>query len=159
MSDEEKNNPEEKPIYKQKKGIIGIIAICCIGILLVVAVSSMMGGDNNNSSTNINDPFNGKNAKLENITVSSSYGYFKVNGKIMFKNDERYAQLGADVNLNDGSKISESIVKNWNDVEKDQWYSFDGSLFSTSGNDNSMSDIESIDFKYDDEIIYTWKNS
>jgi len=38
----------------------------------------------------------------------------------MFKNDKSYASIGADVKLKDGSKISESIVKNWNNVEKDQ---------------------------------------
>ncbi|RBQ22552.1 hypothetical protein ALNOE001_17610 [Candidatus Methanobinarius endosymbioticus] len=70
----------------------------------------MVGPDNSGSSSF--DSFNGKNAKLDNITVSSDYGYFKVNGKIMLKNDETRASLGADVNLKDGSKISEFIVKN-----------------------------------------------
>ena len=158
---DEKNVEENVPIYKQKKGILGIVGICCIGILLLVVVGGLLSPDNNNSSSsNTNDdPFNGKGAKLENVTVSSSYGFFKVNGKIMFKRDHSYASIGADVNLKDGSKISESIVENWNDVQKDQLYSFDGSLFSTSGGSHSMSDIESIDFKFDNDIIYTWKNS
>ena len=76
----------------------------------------------------------------------------------MFKNDEYYADLAADVNLNDGSKISESIVQNWNNVKKDQWYKFDGMLLSTSGNSYSLSEIKSVDFKYNDNVIYTWVN-
>jgi hypothetical protein len=160
MTEEKKNNnTEEKPIYKQTKGIVGIVIICCIGVLILAVLGGMLGGDNTSSSSDTADPFNGKGAKLENITISSSYGYFSVKGKIMFKNDETYAAIDADVNLKDGSKISESIVKNWNNVKKDQWYTFDGNLFSTSGNTYSMSDLESVDFKYNDEIIYTWKNS
>jgi len=159
MADEDKIE-EKEPIYKQKKGIIGIVGICCIGILILVVGGGLLSPDNSNtSSSDTSDPFDGKGAKLENVSVSSSYGFFKVNGKIMFKNDKSYASIGADVNLKDGSKISESIVKNWNNVEKDQWYTFDGSLFSTSGNKHSKSDIESIDFKFDNKVIYTWKNN
>ncbi|KZX15542.1 hypothetical protein [Methanobrevibacter filiformis] len=141
-----------------KKYIIGIVCIVLIAIVAIAA--SMSGGDNTATTKDAdqNDPFNGANAKLENITISSNYGSFDVSGKIMFKNDETYADLGANVNLQDGSKISESIVKNWNDVEKNQWYALDGYLLSASGNDYSLSDIKSIDFKYDGKIVYTWEN-
>ncbi|WP_297898245.1 hypothetical protein [Methanobrevibacter sp.] len=156
-------NKEKKPIYKQKKGIIGIIiGVCCIGILIIAAAgmfSSDKTGTNVSTDTDSQDPFNGKNAKMENVTISSSYGYFDVNGKIMFKNSESvYTELSAVVTLNDGSKVEESIVKNWNNVEKDQWYQVDGNLFSTSGNDYSLSDIKSVDFTHDGETIYTWTN-
>ena len=102
-------------------------SVCCIGIILLAVIFGF-GSSDVNTSSDTNDPFNGNNARLENVSISSSYGYFDVSGKIMFKHDESYASLAADVNLNDGSKISESIVKNWNDVKKDQWYKFDGIL-------------------------------
>lgn len=142
-----------KEIMNKKYGMYGLILVV---VLATVLISGCIGSGE--TTTNANDPFNGKNAKLDNVSVTLSYGYFQVNGKIMFKNDESYASISPDVNLQDGSKISESIVKNWNDVKKDQWYSFDGMLFSTSENSYSLSDVKSVDFKFDNEIIYTWKN-
>lgn len=171
MAENDKVNPpengveEKKPIYKQKKGIIGIVLVCCVGILIVAAIGGILSPDqtgtstSNSDDTSVSDPFNGKNAKMENVTIESSYGYFDVNGKIMFKNDEGYTSLEAEVTMNDGSKISESIVKNWNNVKKDQWYTMDGNLFSTSGNDYSISDIKSVDFIFDGDTIYTWENN
>jgi len=138
-----------------KKYIKGIV---CVVLIAIVAIAASMSGGDKTNSVDESDPFNGKDARLENVTVTSSYGFFSVNGKIMFKNDEVYASLAADVNLQDTSKVSESLVENWNDVKKDQWYKFDSSLLSLSGNDYSMSDIKSIDFKYNNEIIYTWEN-
>lgn len=141
------------------KKIIGIICVVAIVIVGLILALSGGGGGDNSSSKDTTDPFNGTGAKLENVTISSSYSFLKVNGKIMFKNDESYASISADVNLKDGSKISESLVKNWNNVNKDQWYTFDGSLLSTSAGKHSKSEIESIDFKYKNKVIYTWKNS
>ncbi|WP_303247498.1 hypothetical protein [uncultured Methanobrevibacter sp.] len=140
--------------WSKGKKVAAIGGICCIGIIIIFLISSVITPDANTA----NDDFNGKDARLENVSISSSYGFFSVDGKIMFKYDESYAELSADVNLKDGSKIAEPIVKNWNDVNKDQWYTFDGSLLSTSGNDYSLDDISSVDFKYNDEVIYTWKN-
>lgn len=165
---EKKIEIEEKPFYKTKKGILAIIAVCCVGILVVGGIASILSPDKTSTSSTTStddqttsasaDPFNGNNAKMENVSISSSYSYFDVNGKIMFKYDESYASLEAEVTLTDDSKISESIVKNWNNVKKDQWYTMDGNLFSTSGNDYSISDIKSVDFIYDGEVIYTWNN-
>ncbi len=158
-NNEEVKNGEKKPFYKKTTGIIGIVIICCIGVLIIAFVGGVLSPDSGMPSTNPSDPFNGKDAKMENVTISSSYGYFDVNGKIMFKNSESvYTELSAVVTLNDGSKIEESIVKNWNNVEKDQWYNLDGMLLSTSGNDYSASDIKSVDFVFNDEVIYTWNN-
>ena len=135
---------------------LGIGSICCIGIILLAVIFGF-GSSDVNTSSDTNDPFHGNDARLENVSITSSYGYFNVDGKIMFKNDEYYADLAADVNLKDGSKISESIVHNWNNVKKDQWYKFDSMLLSTSGNSYSLSEIKSVDFKYNDNIIYTWQ--
>lgn len=142
--------------WSKGKKVAAIGGVCCIGIIIILLISSAIIPDAN--TTDKNDVFNGKDARMENVSISGSYGFFTVNGKIMFKYDESYADLAADVNLKDGSKISESIVKNWNNVKKDQWYTFDGSLLSTSGNDYSLNDINSVDFKYNDEVIYTWEN-
>ena len=137
------------------KKIASILGVCCILIIIVAVLGGFGSSDVN---TDPNDPFNGKNVKLENVSISSSYGYFDVDGKIMFKNDESYASLGAEVTLKDGSKVSESIVKNWNDVKKDQWYQLDGNLFSTSGQEYSVSDLQTVDFTYNGDVVYTWTN-
>lgn len=139
------------------KKIGSIIGVCCV-LIIIFALVGGFGSSDVNTSSDSNDPFNGHDARLENVTISSSYGYFDVDGKIMFKNDESYADVSAEVTLKDGSKISESIVKNWNDVKKDQWYQLDGNLFSTSGNDYTLSDIQSADFIFNGDVIYTWKN-
>lgn len=104
--------------FKDNWKYLGIGCICCIGIILLAVIFGF-GSSDVNTSSDTNDPFNGNDARLENVSITSSYGYFNIDGKIMFKNDEYYADLAADVNLNDGSKISESIVQNWNNVKKD----------------------------------------
>mgnify|MGYP003240267631 FL=1 len=157
-----------------KKPSWGKIVITWLIVLVIASLvfGSVFGGisspdqtgtstsTSNLEDTSVSDPFNGKNAKLENVTIESSYGYFTVDGKIMFKNSESvYTQLEAVVTLQDGSKIEESIVKNWNNVDKDQWYQIDGNLFSTGGNDYSLSDIKSVDFIFDGDTIYTWENN
>jgi hypothetical protein len=143
---------------KEKVLFIGVVIASVMLLLLVLVGSSGILKDLTRSFNN-SDEFNGKDAKLENVSITSSHGFFKVSGKIMFRNDNSYAQIGADVNLKDGTKISESIVKNWNDVKKGEWYTFDGMLMSTSGHDYSLSDIQSIDFKFNDQVIYTWEGN
>ena len=74
--------------WSKGKKVAAIGGICCIGIIIIFLISSVITPDANTA----NDDFNGKDARLENVSISSSYGFFSVDGKIMFKYDESYAE-------------------------------------------------------------------
>ena len=38
-------NEEKKPIYKQTKGILGIIIVCCVAVLIILAATGMLMPD------------------------------------------------------------------------------------------------------------------
>ena len=135
---------KKTPFYKTTKGIIAIVGIS-VGVILLISMGNILGSS---------DSFNGKNAKLENLTIVPDNENIKINGQIIFKNDEDFTSLSADVKLKDGCNTPGTVVKNWNKVQKDQWYAFE----TTIPNNHKFSSVELVDFKLNNETIHTWVN-
>ncbi|MDR1820589.1 MAG: hypothetical protein LBR15_10150 [Methanobrevibacter sp.] len=92
---------------------------------------------------------------MKDVSVSSDYfDHPKLSGNAIFKKDHSYASINADIHLTDDSVDTSAIVKNWNDVKADTKYSLDSSMLTS----HKLSEIKSIDFKYNGKVIYTWKN-
>lgn len=63
-----KETKEKIPIYKQKKGMFGIIIVCCIGVLLILAAMGMFApdkiGTNVSTDSNQNPAASGYQVKI-----------------------------------------------------------------------------------------------
>jgi len=131
-----------------------IISVFIVFILVGFSLGCTSSDNDSSSSKNSNETGNVK-VELKDISVSSDYfDYPKLSGYALFKKDHIYAQINADIHLTDDSVDTSAIVKNWNDVKAGTKYNLDGSMLTT----HKLSEIKSIDFKYDGKVIYTWKN-
>ncbi|MDR2831166.1 MAG: hypothetical protein LBB45_09100 [Methanobrevibacter sp.] len=98
--------------------------------------------------------------KFEDISVTSGgFGSAQLSGYVTWLDgDHTYAQISGVAHFADGSDYTLAIIKNYNDIKKDQKLSLGGS-YLYFGQDKSLSDVKSIDFKDKNKVVYTWNNT
>jgi len=115
-----------------------------------------MGGDHN-STTSTTKEVTELPANLTDVNIYTAYSV-KMTAKITFAKDHSYESLAANIHLNDGTTMKDSLVKNWNDIIAGETYSFDTFISIGYTGDHTLSDVKDIDFLVDKKVIYTWKN-
>ncbi|GAA5819484.1 MAG: conserved hypothetical protein [Methanobrevibacter sp. CfCl-M3] len=128
-----------------KKSIISVF-------IVFILVGFSLGCTSSDSDSSSNETADA--VELKDVSVSSDYfDYPELSGNAIFKKDHSYASINADIHLTDDS-VDTSYAKSWNDVKAGTKYTLGGSMLTS----HKLSEIKSIDFKYNNKVVYTWKN-
>jgi hypothetical protein len=117
-------------------------------LFLILAVFAGVGNHSNDSllNTDTNRVVN-QDVVMKDVSIyEGDFQQFKVGGTFKTNKDMSYLSFGAQVHLNDGTTTSESIVKNYNNIQAGTEYNIDGNLLQFQMNKGALSDISSVDF-------------
>lgn len=97
---------EDKPFYKTTKGIIAIVAVCCVGIIIVALASGMLGSDNTSTTSDIGSTSGNDDTSVDtsNDDKESETSYSGYQVKVIYDGSWSGAAGGTDsINSYDGT--------------------------------------------------------